>query len=415
MVSPAPTTPPSPTLKRALGLTSLTLYGLGTIIGAGIYVLVGAVAARAGMSAPLSFLVAGVLATFTGLSYAELGQRLPEAAGAAAYAREGFQSAWAGRLTGFITLIVALVAAASVARGGAGYLLQMIDIPLPVASGAVIVAFTILAAWGVKESVYIAGAMTVIETAGLVIVVLVAGGALGDLPARIGEFWPTSFLDGGVGWNGVMAGAFLAFFAFAGFENIVNMAEETHNVEHTLPRAVVLSIAVSALLYMLVVTIAVLSVAPGILAESDAPLCDVVDCGRGTMGLFAPIALIATLNGVLIEIVLMARVAYGMARRGWLPRALATVHPGRRTPLTATLLVGTVVFALTTTVEFEPLARLTSALLLVVFLIVNLSLIQLKRREPEIRLSLRIPGWVPVLGALSSVALLLGEILHMAG
>lgn len=403
----------TPKLRRALGLTSLTLYGLGTIIGAGIYVLVGAVAGRAGMAAPLSFLVAGVLAAFTGLSYAELGQRLPEAAGAAAYAREGFKSPLAGKLTGFATLLVALVAAASVARGGAGYLLEIVDIPLPVASGLVIVAFTALAAWGVKESVYIAGAMTVIETLGLLIVVAVAGDALGDLPERIGEFWPQEIFDGGVGWSGVMAGAFLAFFAFAGFENIVNMAEETKNVERTLPRAVVLAIVVSSLLYMLVVCIAVLSVAPGLLAESDAPLCDVVQCQSGALAVFAPIALIATLNGVLIEIVLMSRVAYGMARRGWLPGVLGRVHSARRTPLTATLVVGGTVFALTTLVEFEPLARLTSALLLVIFLIVNLSLIGLKRREPDAPLTLKIPLWVPVLGAASSVVLLAAELVHM--
>ena len=405
--------PQPPTLKRALGLTSLTLYGLGTIIGAGIYVLVGAVAARAGMAAPLAFLVAGILATFTGLSYAELGQRLPEAAGAAAYAREGFKSAWVGRLTGFATLLVALVAAASVARGGAGYLTQIIDIPLPVASGTVILAFTALAAWGVKESVFIAAAMTVVETTGLIIVVAVGGDALGDLPQRLPELWPQGAWSGAT--TGVMAGAFLAFFAFAGFENIVNMAEETHNVEHALPRAIVLSIVISAALYMLVVTIAVLTIAPDVLAESAAPLCAVVNCDRGAMALFAPIAIIATLNGVLIEIVLMARVAYGMARRGWLPKSLARVHNNRRTPLLATLVVGGCVFALTTLVEFEPLARATSAMLLVIFVVVNVSLIQLKRRQPDVVLHLRIPMWVPVMGTLSSMILLGAEIIHAFG
>lgn len=406
-----PPTPPA--LKRALGLTSLTLYGLGTIIGAGIYVLVGAVAGQAGMASPVSFLVAGVLAALTGLSYAELGRRMPEAAGAAAYAREGFQSAWMGKLTGFATLLVALVAAASVARGGAGYMVQIIDIPLPLASGAVILLFTALAAWGVKESVYLAAAMTVIEAAGLMIVIGVGGDTLSDLPARLPEMWPGTM--SGVTWSDVMAGAFLAFFAFAGFETIVNMAEETRDVERTLPRAIVLSIVISAILYMLVVTIAVLAVAPQTLSESGAPLCEVVDCGRGAMALFAPIAVIATLNGVLIEIVLMTRVAYGMARRGWLPQALGRVHAVRRTPLTATLLVGAVVFILTTSVEFEPLAKLTSTLLLIIFFVVNGALIQLKRRDADGAQRLRIPLWVPILGALSSVVLLAGEILHAAG
>ena len=396
-----------PELKRSLGLTSLTLYGLGTIIGAGIYVLVGAVAGRSGMSAPLAFLVAGVLAAFTGLSYAELGQRLPEAAGAAAYAREGFKSHWMGRLTGFMTLAVALVAAASVARGGAGYLLTIVDIPLPIASGGVIIFFTLLACWGVKESVYAAAAMTVVEIGGLLVVIFVGGPALVDLGVRAPEMWPANM----AAWGGVMGGAFLAFFAFSGFETIVNMAEETKDVGRTLPRAVVLSIIISAVLYMLVIVISVLSIAPEMLALSAAPLCLVVDCEKSTMAFFAPIALIATLNGVLIEIVLMARVAYGMARRGWLPKLMSDVHLNRRTPLKATLVVGAIVFVLTSLVEFEILAKATSAMLLMVFLVVNLSLIRLKQLDPAPDLAFRVPNWTPVAGAFSSIVLLAAEVL----
>jgi len=396
----------TPELKRALGLTSLTLYGLGTIIGAGIYVLVGAVAHQAGMAAPLSFVLAGILAAFTGLSYAELGQRLPEAAGAAAYAREGFQSVWMGRMAGFFTLTVALVAAASVARGGAGYVLPLIDIPMPVASGGVIVLFTALSCWGVKESVYVAAAMTVLEIGGLLIVVVVGGESLADFTPRIAEMWPTDTAT----WTGVLGGTFLAFFAYAGFENIVNMAEETKDVGRTLPRAVILSIVISTLLYMLVILIAVLRIPPEDLAASQAPLCLVVGCDRPSMAFFAPIALMATLNGVLIEIILMARVAYGMARRGWLPKTLTDIQPSRQTPMKATLVVGATVFLLTTLVEFEVLAKATSALLLVVFLVVNLSLIRLKQRVPDVDLAFRTPAWTPWVGAASSVLLLIAEI-----
>ena len=397
----------APQLNRTLGLTSLTLYGLGIIIGAGIYVLVGAVAGRAGLSAPLAFLVAGTLAALTGLSYAELGQRLPEAAGAAAYAREGFKSPLLGRITGMASLLVAMVAAASVARGGAGYLLAIVDVPLAVASGSVILLFTALACWGVKTGVYVAATMTVIEIAGLSIVVISGGDALGDLTLRIGEMWPAE----SHAWLGIMGGAFLAFFAFSGFETIVSMAEETKDVARTLPRAIVLAITMAAILYMLVVTIAVLTIAPADLAESDAPLCLVVDCTRPAMAAFPLIAIIATLNGVLIEIMMMARVSYGMAKRGWLPHALSRIHAGRRTPMVATIVVGGFVFALATLIEFEPLARITSGLLLCIFLVVNVSLVRLKRSDPDAKLTLKIPGWVPVLGALSSVVLLGAEVL----
>lgn len=400
--------PNPPQLKRALGLTSLTLYGLGTIIGAGIYVLVGAVAGRAGMAAPVSFLLAGVLAAFTGLSYAELGQRLPEAAGAAAYAREGFKSAWMGRLTGFATLAVALVAAASVARGGAGYLLQLVEIPLPVASGFVIILFTVLACWGVKESIYAAAAMTVIEVGGLMFVIFKGAPALAQLAEQWGQVWPHD----ASAWGGVMGGAFLAFFAFSGFETIVNLAEETKDVGRTLPRAVVLSIISSAVLYMLVILVAVLAIPPEQLAASSAPLCLVVDCDMSATAFFIPVAVIATLNGVLIEIVLMARVSYGMARRGWLPKWMAHIHPGRQTPLKATLFVGAIVFVLTVMVEFENLAKATSAMLLLVFLVVNLSLMRLKKDNPRPDIAFCMPPWVPLAGALSSILLLGAEVLH---
>lgn len=393
------------TLKRVLGLTSLTLYGLGTIIGAGIYVLIGAVADRSGMAAPLAFLAAGVLAGLTGLSYAELGQRFPEAAGAAAYSREGFKSAWMGRIVGFMTLAVAVVAAASITRGGVGYLLTMVDIPLPVASGGVIVLFTALAMWGVRESVFFAAAMTVIEIGGLLIVVIIGAPALADLGVRMPEMWPADLPAVG----GVLAGAFLAFFAYAGFENIVNMAEETKNVGKTLPRAVILAILVSTGIYILVIVVSVLAVPPEALAKSDAPLCLVVDCDNPTMAFFAPIALLATLNGVLIEIIMMARISYGMARRGWLPSFIAHVHPNRRTPLVATLVVGTCAFVLTTTLEFEFLAKATSTILLGVFLAVNTALILLKKREPKPDIAFQAPLWVPVAGVLSCVGLLVAE------
>jgi len=198
-------------------------------------------------------------------------------------------------------------------------------------------------------------------------------------------------------------------------EDVVSRAAGTRVVDRTMGVAIVLSVAMSAGLYVLVVTIAVLAVGPQTLAESDAPLCAVVNCERGAMAAFAPIAVIATLNGVLIEIVLMSRVAYGMARRGWLPKTLARVHAKRRTPLLATMIVGAVVFTLTTLVSFEPLARLTSTLLLMIFAVVNLSLIRLKRSQPDAVLTLRIPLWVPVLGVISCAVLLGAEIVHIVG
>lgn len=396
-------------LSRSLGLTSLVLYGMGTIIGAGIYVLAGEVAAEAGMAAPLSFLFAGVLAALTALSYAELSARHPEAAGAAAYVRHGFRSEILGRVTGVAIGLIAVVSAASIARGGVGYLVELIPLfTAPVAGGLIVALFIVLACWGVRESVMVAATMTVAEIAGLLLVITAGAPDLAALPARLPEMAP----DSALAWAGIGGGAFLAFFAFTGFENLAVMAEETRDVTRVLPKAILLAIGFTTVLYMTVLVVAVLAVAPADLAASQAPLAEVTDkAGWLEREIFLLVAIIATLNGVLIEIMMVSRLTYGMANRGWLPRALAVVHPVRRTPMRATLVMGAVVMVLTVAVPFEALVRITSALILMVFVAVNLALWRLHRSEPRADLPLRAPSWAPPVAAASCLVLMVIEIL----
>lgn len=398
-----------PALKRAIGLTGLVLYGMGTIIGAGIYVLVGEVAGEAGMAAPAAFLLAGALAALTGLSYAELAARYPEAAGAAAYVRQAFGSNALGVITGVVVCAIGIIASASLARGGVGYLLPLLDVPAPIAGAIVVVIFSAIACYGVVESVTVAAALSVVEIGGLIAVFALGAPALEALPGRWSEMIPA----GREIWIGVGAGAFLAFFAFAGFENLVTMAEETRDQARTVPRAIVLAIALTTVIYMSVVVVAVLAVAPSDLAGSTAPLCLIVDCTGWAPGrLFPAVALTATLNGVLIEIVMAARVLYGMARRGWLPEVLGRVHPTRRTPMAATLTIGGLILVLTAAVPFEGLVRATSGLLLVVFLGVNLGLARLHRTAPNPDLKFHAPRWTPLLGAASCAALIVAELVN---
>lgn len=403
---PTSKTPEPKALKRTLGLASLVLYGMGTIIGAGIYILVGEVAGEAGMAAPLSFLLAGVLAALTGISYAELAARYPEAAGAAAYVRQAFGSNALGVAIGGLVCAIGVIVAASLARGGIGYLTPMIDVPVTVAGGAVVVLFTAIACYGVKESVIVAAGLTVVEIGGLFIVIALGASSLTTLPDRWAEMMPAA--PGA--WVGIGAGAFLAFFAFSGFETLVTLSEEARDEGRTVPRAVMLAILFTTLLYMAVIVVAVLAVAPTVLAESKAPLCEIVDCAPGGLGrIFPVVALIATLNGVLIEIVMASRVVYGMAQRGWLPPVLGWVHAGRQTPVAATLAVGGTILLLTVAVPFEGLVRATSALLLIVFFAVNVGLARLHRTTPRADLSFHAPAWTPLAGAASCLALLVAE------
>jgi APA family basic amino acid/polyamine antiporter len=229
---------PGAGLSRSLGLGLLVFYGLGIIIGAGVYVVIGDVIEKAGALAVYSFAVAGALAGLTALSYAELGARHPEAAGAAAYVKEAFGSDRFSQLTGFAVAVVVLISAATIARGTAGYAHAFVALPEALLAGVVVLVFTAVACLGVKNSVRAAAVMTVIELAGLMLVVSAGLAPVRDLQGAVLALVPTN-LDA---WLRVGAGAFLAFFAFTGFENLANMAEEAKNVGRTIPRAILLSL-----------------------------------------------------------------------------------------------------------------------------------------------------------------------------
>ncbi len=400
---------PSPaSLKRVLGLWILVFYGLGSIIGAGIYVLVGAVAGVAGYGAPLAFIVAGVLAGLTGLSYAELSARYPEAAGAAAYVQEAFGRDWLSRLVGFAVVAVGIFLSGSLAHGAVGYIAEFVTVPqLPMALG-LIVLFTLIAGIGVGHSLTLAAVMTVVELGGLVIVIAAGAPSLAHLPEVAGFMVPGSM----AAVMGIFAGTFLAFFAFLGFEDIVNMAEETRDPKRTLPRAILLAIALSTLIYAVVSVVVVVAVPMEKLQGARAPLELVMQSATwAPKGLLSVIALIAIPNGILITIVMLARLLYGMARRGWVPAGLGHVNPLTRTPLRTTFLAGGLIFVFTVGVDFIGLVTLTSAVNLCVFTIVNLALWRLHRLAPRADLQVHAPRWCPPLAAAFSLALLLMAIL----
>jgi basic amino acid/polyamine antiporter, APA family len=398
----------SPALRRVLGTPLLVFYGLGVIIGAGIYVLVGSVVAVAGHAAPWSFVLAGVLAGLTGLCYAELAVRFPEAAGAAAYVKEAFGSDRLSQLTGLAVAAVVVVSTASIARGSVGYIQVFLSWPDPAIAGGLVLLFTAVACLGVRESVGLAAAMTAVEIGGLLLVVAAGGPALRALPQRIGELLPA--LDPGA-LAGVAVGAFLAFFAFIGFENLANMAEEARRPERSLPRAILISLCLSTLLYALVTAVTILAIPHEELAASSAPLLLVAEeAAWFSSDLFAAIALIAVANGVLIELVMLGRLLYGMTRRGWLPSWLGAVHPRLRTPIPATLCGGAAVFALTVAVPFLHLVAVTSTITLLVFALVNLALCCLQRRQPR-DAGFRVPRIVPPLAAIANLALVVAQFL----
>jgi len=408
-------TPPSGagevTLKRTISLPLLTFYGIGTILGAGIYVLVGKVAGSAGLQAPLAFLVAAVLAGFSAFSYAELAARFPVSAGEAVYVQQGLGRRYLSVAVGLCIVTMGIVSCATMVHGFVGYLAVFVDWPRVPVIVALVLALGAVAVWGIGQSVWLASAITLIELFGLLLVLWVARGAWAQLPAHAAELWPGMQ---GSAWAGILVGGFLAFYAFIGFEDIVNVAEEVQGATRNVPRAVLLALATTTVLYLAVATASVLAVAPRTLAASDAPLALVYEHVTGQApATIAVISLFSVINGALIQLIMGSRVLYGMARQGWLPRGLARVDARTRTPVVATGLAMGLILVFALWLPLVTLARLTSFVTLVVFAMINLALWRIQRRGPPAPGVFRVPRWVPVGGFVASVGFLLFQLTQL--
>ena len=397
MARPLPSQPAA-ALQRRLSLPLLVLYGIGITIGAGIYVLIGAVAGHAGRYAPWSFVLAAVVMAFTVGSYAELTTRFPVSAGEAAYVRAAFRSRAASTLTGLLTIVIGIVSSAAVALGAAGYIAQFTDLPPSAVVALVLAALGAVAAWGILESVLLASLFTLIEAGGLLVIIVAGLQAQVPLASAL-AVPPLDFAT----LSGIGYASLLAFFAFIGFEDLANVVEEAKVPQRDIPRAMVLTLVISTVLYVAVAAVPVAE-----LAASPAPLSLVFRTLAGVSpATISAIAIVATLNTILAQMTMAARVVYGLARQGDLPGFAGRVHPKTATPLIATALIVAATLALALLVPFERLAEGTSLATLVVFALVNLSLLRLRHRKvhtdgPHIR----VPLWVPAAGFVSCLAMM---------
>lgn len=395
-------------LKRGLSLWLLVFYGLGNILGAGIYVLVGKVAGSAGLFAPVAFLVASLVAAFTALSYAELVARYPLSAGEAVYVQKGLGLPALSVLVGLLIVLMGAVSAATIARGFVGYLDILIEVPDAIAITLLVIVLAAIAIWGIVESVRIAALVTVIELLGLGLVLAVAGDSLFSIPERLPELIPPT---DPVIWQGILFGAFLAFYAFIGFEDMVNVAEEVRNPARNVPLAILIALGVTTLLYAAISLTAVLTVAPQQLAASDAPLATVYQQASGSKPVtLSIISIFAVVNGALIQIIMGSRILYGMSRQGWLPTPFGHVWRKTQTPATATIATAGVVLVLALWLPVVTLAKSTSFLVLFIFSLINLSLLRIKWREPHPQGVRPVPQWVPAGGIVASLGLLLFQV-----
>ncbi|MFF8588000.1 APC family permease [Streptomyces althioticus] len=391
-------------LKRALTTPLLYFFILGDVLGAGVYVLVGQVAADAGGAVWVPLVVALLLALLTAASYAELATKYPRAGGASHYATRAF-GPFAGFVAGFCMLAAGIVSVAALARGfGGDYLSAFVTLPVALVAVVFLALLALVNARGIKESTRANVVATVVEVGGLAVVVVLGAWLLLRGDGDLGRLTDLGTPEKGAA-AAVLSGSVLAYYSFVGFETSVNVAEETRDPRRSYPRALFGALATAGAVYVLVGLAASAAVPTAQLAGSSGPLLEVVkEAGGVPPKLFSAIALVAVANGALLTGIMSSRLAYGMAKDGLLPGALTKVLPGRRTPWAAIAVTTGLAMLLALTGSVATLASTLVLLLLIVFLLVNTAVLVL-RRDPGETDHFRTPVVLPVLGIASCVLL----------
>lgn len=391
-------------LKRNVTLPMLVFYGLGNIFGAGIYVLIGEMAGLAGIYIPFSFLLACIVVSFTALTYAELSARYPVSAGEAVYINAGFDSPTFATVIGLTIAFAGLLSSATILDGFHGYLSTFMQIPEIVTAFMVTLLISIIAIWGISQSIIITALLTLIETLGLGIIIYVGFEYISwDMQTLQSLTPPIEFTS----LNAIILGAFLAFYAFLGFEDMVNIAEEVKNPTKTMPNAIITTLIIATLFYIAIAVVSISVVPVDELAHSNAPLAKVYETATHSKAtILSTIALFAVINGVLIQIIMASRIFYGMSSQGWLPNFLSIVHPKTKTPINATIFAGLLVFFLATVFPIITLAQSTSFLIFIIFTLINVSLISIKLKNPHPQGIKTYPMIIPLIAIILNLTLL---------
>lgn len=392
-------------LKPVLGTIQLIFYGVGVIVGAGVYSVIGAAAGLAGENLWLSFIVGALIALLTALSYAEMTTAFPGAGAEFLYMRLAFpRMEWISFAVGLIILVGGAATAATVAVAFGGYFRIFLALPIAISAIVLLALCTALNIWGLRESSWLNIAFTLIEAGGMVLVI-----AIGFTQPTFAAPLATPELA-----PGFMAATALLFFVYLGFEEMANLSEEAHDPARTMPRAIFWSIGITTLLYVLVSLAALALASPAELAASEAPLATAVQKVWPGAGYFlSGIALFATANTALITLVATSRLAFSMARENEIPPFIGSIWQSRGTPWVGALLALVMAAGLVFAGNLQLLAGLSSFAALLSFLAVNVALIVLRFSRSDQHRPFRIPfciGRLPLLpvAAIAGILVLLG-------
>jgi len=381
-------------LKRHMGLFQLTMYGVGLILGAGIYVLIGEAAGFAGDAVWIAMILGSIVALFAGFSYAELSSVFPKAAAEYVFIKNAFKNNFFAFLIGWLTAITSIITAATVALGFGGYFAEFVDIPIIISAMGLLVILSIVNFIGIRESAWTNTIFTIIEASGLILIIVI--GFTFSSPE------PVNYTESPSGFTGIVLAFVLIFFAFIGFEDMANIAEEVKKPKKTLPRAIILSVIIAGILYILVSLAVVRVVNWEELSNSAAPIALVAQRGLGSEAhiLLSAIALFAITNTVLITLVAGSRIFYGMAREKVFPSILEKIHFKTKTPWIAVIVIMITSIAFTFVGDIVIVANITVFAIVITFAAINLAVIVLRYTEPDIERKFKVPiniGKFPIL------------------
>lgn len=381
-------------LKRHMGLFHLTMYGVGMILGAGIYVLIGEATTFAGNSVWISFLLGTIVAMFAGLSYAELTALFPKAAAEYTFVKHAFKNNFLAFIIGWLTAITSMITAATVSLGFGEYFAQFIDLPITISAILLIGILSVVNFIGIKESTWANTIFAIVTAGGLILIIFL--GMTFETTESIDYFEMPN------GTTGIILAFVLIFFAFIGFEDMANVAEEVKKPRKTLPRAIILSVIITGIIYILVSLSVVRVVNWEELGQSAAPLAAVAERSLGVEGsiILSAIALFATASTVLITLVAGSRILYGMANNKSLPLSLGKIHSKTKTPWIAVIGILTTSIAFALIGDIVIVANITVFAVVITFAMINLSVIVLRYTEPDLERSFKVPcniGKFPIL------------------
>lgn len=394
-------------LPRSIKTYELILFGIGAMLGSSIYTLIGKIAVIAGVFSPISFLIAAIIALFSGLSYAELSARIPKSAGEAFFLNEAFHNKFFSYIAGILVIICGITSAALMISASSSYIEALFHDKYKIyIIIAMMLLLLLIASLSTRFSMMTVMLITILTVIGMLIVSIVGYSSHTHFSFNLVGLSTNNL-------NSIISASYLAFFAFVAFENIINMADDTINATRSLPRALLVSLLITTILYIVVDIAVLLAVPLERLQASEAPLLSVMDNVKYGYSFIAFVSIIALANSALTQILMTTRVIHAMSYNRMLPKFLGLISHKTKTPLYAAFFTMLIIFLVTILMSIDKLASVAVFCILSLFTLVNISLIRIKEKPAHKGYTgYKVPRIIPYIGATMSIFMILHNLVH---